>query len=421
MLSRSHQHARVAVYAGCVARILFGCIPAYGVINPSLPLAKALVEAGHEVDYYVPEPFRGAVERIGANPIPWAFYFESPITRPQQMARFGRRMFSDLDAGLRTLGPRYDAVVAAGIQPMLPSLQDSLDVPVIFCSPVFFQSPRVITHLADICDGLPEAIRSSMRSSSRRALVGAAFGLTMLGRPLGDIVNLVAPRSRTLNITPASRFYQPFPEDFPDETCVFMGPTPTLAASDAVRDSFPLERLRDHDGPVVYGTLGTVFNTWTGFFRTLADAFADTDTLLVLTTGSEPNRAKVASVIAVADNVIVSSFVPQAEILERADVCFTHGGFGSATDSVALGARTIVTPIGADQFFNAYRLSELDAARVLPKSEFTVDTVRQTFDEVRHDPSLEQGMTRLRASFAESEGPAGAARRIEAVMSNRVG
>ncbi|WP_232547324.1 nucleotide disphospho-sugar-binding domain-containing protein [Propioniciclava soli] len=392
-----------------MARILFGCLPAYGVINPSFPLVKALVAAGHDVDYFVPESFRTAVEKIGATPIPWGFYLDGPIVRPQQIARFGRRMFGDQDAGLRTLGPRYDAVVAAGMQPTLPELQDSLDVPVVFCSPVFFQSPRVMAHLADIGDGLPGVARRLMRSDGQRSALGAMFGLAMLGRPLGDIVAMMAPRSRTLNITPASWLYQPCADEFSDPTCVFMGPTPTLASSQAVLDSFPLDRVREHDGPVVYGTLGTVFNTWTPFFRTLADAFAGTDVLLVLTTGNEANRAAVGPV---ADNVIVSSFVPQAEVLERADVCFTHGGFGSATDAVALGATPIVTPMGADQFFNAYRLEELNAGRVLPKREFTVGAVRDVYQAVRHDDRLAAGLGALRESFAEAEGPAGAARRI---------
>ncbi|WP_342372270.1 glycosyltransferase [Propioniciclava soli] len=392
-----------------MARILFGCVPAYGVINPSFPLVKALVEAGHDVDYFVPESFRPAVEKIGATPIPWGFYLDGPITRPQQIARFGRRMFSDQDAGLRALGPRYDAVVAAGMQPTLPELQDALDVPVLFCSPMFFQSPRVIAHLADIGEGLPAMARRMMRSRRQRSLLGAAFGLAMLGRPAGDIIAMMGPRSRTLNITPASRLYQPCAEEFSDATCVFMGPTPTLASSEAVLDSFPLDRVRAHEGPVVYGTLGTVFNTWTPFFRILADAFAGSDVLLVLTTGNEANRAAVGPV---ADNVILSSFVPQAEVLERADVCFTHGGFGSATDAIALGATPILTPMGADQFFNAYRLSELDAGRVLPKGEFTVEAVRAIYEDVRHDGRLAAGTAALRESFAEAEGPAGVARRI---------
>lgn len=396
-----------------MARFLFGCVPAYGVINPSFPLVRALVAAGHEVDYFVPESFRGAVERVGATVVPWGFYLDGPITRPDHIARHGRRMFTDLDAGLRTLGPRYDAVVAAGMQPTLPTLQEALDVPVLFCSPVFLQSPRVMAHLAEICTGLPRPARAVLRSTRARTAIGGLFGRAMLGRPIGDVLNVIAPHSTTLNITPASRLYQPCADDFAEATSVFMGPTATLASSSAVLADFPLDRVREHDGPVVYGTLGTVFNTWTPFFRTLADAFAGTDTLVVLTTGNEANLARVGEV---PPNVILRSFVPQAEILERADVCFTHGGFGSATDAVLAGARPIVTPIGADQFFNAYRLAELDAARVLPKGEFTVDAVGRLVEEVRADDALAAGLGALRESFLSAEGPAGAVRRIEAAL-----
>ena len=392
-----------------MARVLVGCVPAHGVINPSFPLVKALTEAGHDVDYFTHESFRAATERVGANVIPWGFYLDGPITSPPQVLQHGRRMFTDLDAGLRTLGPRYDVVVAAGMQPTLPALQDALDVPVVFCSPVFFQSPRVIGHLADIGTALPRPARRLMRSAVARRGMGALFGAAMLGRPLGDIVTMMGPVSRSLNITPANRLYQPCAEDFDGPRNVFMGPTPTIASSQAVLDAFPLDRVRDHDGPVVYGTLGTVFNAWLPFFRILADAFADTDSLLVLTTGNEQSLAKIGPV---ADNVILRSYVPQAEVLAHADVCFTHGGFGSATDAVALGARPILTPMGADQFFNAHRLDELDAGRVLPKAQFSVDAVRSMVDAVRHDPALEAGMARLRASFAESDGPDGAARRI---------
>ncbi|MDO5534994.1 MAG: glycosyltransferase [Propionibacteriaceae bacterium] len=392
-----------------MAKVLFGSVPAYGIINPSFPLAKALVDQGHEVDYFAHESFRAPIERVGGQVIPWGFYLGGPLSRPEQIVRHGRRMFTDLDAGLHALGPRYDVVVAAGMQPTLPAIQAALDVPVAFCSPVFFQSAQVMDHLAAKITSLPAAARAVLRSVGARRAMGGVFGLAMLGRPLGDVVDVVAPHSHALNITPASRLYQPCADAFDDARHVFMGPTPTLPSSAEVVDSFPLERLRDHDGPIVYGTLGTVFNTWLPFFRTLADAFAGTDTLLVLTTGNEDAVAKVGPV---ADNVILRSFVPQAEVLAHADVCFTHGGFGSVTDAVSLGVRPILTPMGADQFFNAHRLEELDAGRVLPRSRFTVDAVRRLVDEVRADPALETGLTRLRESFAASVGPDGAARRV---------
>ena len=169
-----------------MAKILFGSVPGHGVINPSFPLVKALVDAGHEVDYFVPEPFRAVAERVGANVIPWGFYFDGPLTRPNDIKRHGRRMFADLDAGLRTLGRRYDVVVAAGMQPTLPGIQDALDVPVVMVSPVFFQTPRVMEHLADISTGLPRVARAALRSDGVRKALGAAFGAAMLGRPLGE-------------------------------------------------------------------------------------------------------------------------------------------------------------------------------------------------------------------------------------------
>lgn len=392
-----------------MARILMANVPAYGLANPSLPLVRALVDAGHDVDYLLPESFRRPVESLGATLIPYAFYLDGPITRPRQLARFGRRLFRDMAAGMRRLGPRYDAVIGAGIQPELPSVERELDCPVLYCSPVFLQNDRTLRHFAAISTGLPGPIRRGMRTPALRRALGAAIGAVVVGRPLGDVVDLLGPRSTVLNLCPASRYHQPFDSDFGDN-CLFMGPTPTLSVPD---DTFPLDRLRQHPGPVIYATLGTVFNSWTDYFRILADAFGDSDALLVLTTGNPASLDKVGPV---PGNVILRSFVPQADVLAEADLCFTHGGFGSATDAVALGARAILTPLGADQYFNAYRLQELRAGRVLPKSDVTVDNVRRVADEVLADAELAAGMARLRSSFAEAGGPQAAVRAIEAAL-----
>lgn len=48
-----------------MARILMAGLPAFGLANPSLPLAAALVRAGHSVDFLQGESFRQRVERTG--------------------------------------------------------------------------------------------------------------------------------------------------------------------------------------------------------------------------------------------------------------------------------------------------------------------------------------------------------------------
>lgn len=390
-----------------MARILVAGVPAFGLTNPVLPLVKALVEAGHEVDFFCGEAFRPAAERVGARLIPFGFHLGGALTSPRQLIRHGRRLFGDMAAGMTALGPRYDVVVGAGMQPAFAQVQAAVRRPMVFFSAVFFQNARTLAHLADIAEGIPAPARRLMRGAGGRRALGALAGLGIFGSPVGDLVGLLGPKPGALNLTVASRYYQPFPDDFPD--AVFLGPTPTLRVPDP---GFPLDRLRAHDGPVVYGTLGTVFNGWTPFFRTLADAFAGTDALVVLTTGSADRLGAVGPV---PDNVILRPFVPQADVLDHADVCFTHGGFGTATDAVTLGVPAVLTPMGADQFFNAYRLQELGAGIVLPKAEFDVGSVRAAAERARAARTSE-GAAALRASFIEAGGPQEGVRRIEALL-----
>lgn len=389
-----------------MARILMAGLPAYGLANPSLPLAAALVEAGHSVDYLIGEAFRRRVERAGATIIPFGFHLDGALTRPQQLVRHGKQLFTEMAAAMIQLGPRYDAVVGAGLQPALPDVERALDRPVIFHSPVFFQNDRTAKHFADICTGLPAPVRRLLRTSALRRGAGAVAGAVVFGRNPGDMIDLLNQPSSTLNLTVASREYQPYPEEFLKG--MFIGPQPTQRQPET---DFPLERLREHAGPIVYATLGTVFNTWTPFFQIIADAFRGTEHLVVITTGS---REALTALGTMPDNVIARSFVPQTEILELADVCFTHGGFGSATDAVMLGVPPVLTPMGADQFFNAYRLQELGAGQVLPKGEFTAENVRAAARAALEQPQV--GLDALRDSFQNAEGPAGGVRAIEHVL-----
>ncbi|WP_082034443.1 nucleotide disphospho-sugar-binding domain-containing protein [Nigerium massiliense] len=393
-----------------MSRFLMATVPAYGVANPSFPFTRALTAAGHEVDYLLTEGFRGKVEQCGARLIPYgAPLGDKVISTPKMLPAF-RHLFAGMNDGIRRFGNRYDAVIA-GFNPSFKQVQRELDVPMILLSPVFLQNERVLDHLLSICTEIPGPMRSLMgRRWLRRALMSVIGPLVMDARP-EDFFDLVGAVSDTLNITPASRSYQPFPDDFDPATTVFAGPTTTISAPD---DTFPLDRVASHDGPVVYATLGTVFNGWLPYFRIIADAFAGTDALVVLTTGSREHLAELEAGGGFPDNVIARSFVPQSEILAHADVCFTHGGFGSATDAVA-ATIPILTPMGADQFFNAYRIQELGAGRVLAKKDFSVPTVRAAFDKAMTEgPST--GLLELRHSFRTAPGPDGAVRAIEAVL-----
>src|SRR5215216_2400832 len=53
-----------------MARFLFGSMPVVGHVNPGLPIARKLVERGHEVWWYTGKRFQAKVEEIGARYVP---------------------------------------------------------------------------------------------------------------------------------------------------------------------------------------------------------------------------------------------------------------------------------------------------------------------------------------------------------------
>jgi MGT family glycosyltransferase len=393
-----------------MARILMTGIPTYGLANPTFGLTKALIEAGHNVDYLMPEAFRAGVERCGASLVAYASYLGGkPVTQPIQ-GLAARVLFDELTREVLRRGNDYDLVIATGLQPQFARIERGLKPPVVRFSPIFWQDDRTLVELMAHADALPHLLRYGLGTPWLRQAASQVLGRALLGNGGRDVVDLLSPQSSVLNLTVASRYYQPRADDF-DDTCVYLGPTPTIATPD---QTFPIERLREHPSPVIYVTLGTVYNSWTGYFRKVAEAFANTDALVVIAAGRAEMVAKIGPV---ADNVLVYPFVPQAEVLAEADLCFTHGGFGSITDAVLLGVPLVVTPLGGDQFFNAYRLLALDAAKVLPPQKVTVERIRAAAAEILQQSQRPSGLEALAESFRTAGGPQLGVRRIEALLS----
>jgi MGT family glycosyltransferase len=287
-------------------------------------------------------------------------------------------------------------------------IQDRLAVPVVRFSPIFWQNDQTVAELMAHAEALPGFVRHGLANPRLRGLASQVAGRALLGNGGADVVSMLGPQSRVLNLTASSRFYQPRADDF-DDTCVYLGPTSTRALG---RDDELLDRVANHDGPVVYVTLGTVYNGWIGYFRKVAAAFVGSDALVVITTGRAESVARLG---AVAPNVIVRDFVPQAEILAHAQLYVGHAGFGSITDAALAEVPMIVTPLGGDQFFNAYRLAALDAAAVLAPQRVSSERLRTLAESVLSGTIASTGLGLVAASFRSSGGPAEGVARIEAL------
>lgn len=88
-----------------IKRFLICAMPITGHVNPGLPIARALVERGHEVWWYTGRRFRGAIEATGARYVPMrsAYDFDDRDLRAAFPELAGRRGWARRNVGLRRI------------------------------------------------------------------------------------------------------------------------------------------------------------------------------------------------------------------------------------------------------------------------------------------------------------------------------
>ena len=120
----------------------------------------------------------------------------------------------------------------------------------------------------------------------------------------------------------------------------------------APEERLPPQFLELPERPLVYVTLGTVFND-PDLVRSVLDAIQDLPISIAITTGPGTDPALLGPRPA---NVAAASFVPQALLLPLASAVVSHTGSGTMLGALAAGLPQVCLPRGADQFANAERV-----------------------------------------------------------------
>jgi len=135
---------------------------------------------------------------------------------------------------------------------------------------------------------------------------------------------------------------------------IFLGP---CVWKKRVEGNFDWSRV-DESKPLFYCSLGSMSDRYPSripFFKRLLSVFRDLNAWqLVLHVDEAEERTQIDSIA--PDNVQVSSWVPQLEMLDRASVVITHGGYGTVRECVSAGVPIVAFPCGGDQFGVSTRL-----------------------------------------------------------------
>jgi MGT family glycosyltransferase len=393
-----------------MSTIAFVNIGMHGYINPTLPVVAELVRRGHSVIYHASPAFAAQIEATGATvrlysgddlPLPDP---PIPLAMVDGLARTAVGLLPSVLADLRA--DRPDLVVHGAACPWGAVAARELGVPAAATYTTFafnrqVPSPcRISRELLAAAAAYPRIAGSYVRA--RWAL---RRGYDTRGLPLTDLMNAHEP----LNLVFTSRSFQPGADTF-DSSYRFVGASVGSRLPDP---AFAAERLT---GPVLYASLGTVFDAGPALLRTFATALAPLGGTVVVATGhTDP-----AGLGELPGNVLALPSVPQLQVLEQAALFVTHGGMNSVNEAMQAGVPTLVVPQGADQPLVAQRVVDLGAGLALRTRDATTETVRNLARRLLDEPRFRQAAGAQRDAQRQAGGYLRAADELERYL-ERVG
>jgi UDP:flavonoid glycosyltransferase YjiC (YdhE family) len=386
-------------------RVLVTSITAYGHLQPLLPLAQALSDAGHDVAIATGSDLRPRAEAAGFTA------FDAGVSIGAGYERLAR-LFPD---------QAYNRLEPAEILGWyLPHLFGEVLAPAMLCDLeplVRSWQPDVILHDSEEFAGPVAAAGAGIPSVSQ------TLGLRIDDCILDAVAAAVAPlwRQRDLEPDPAAGLYRYLclditPPGFqPYESARLrdvMHPLRPIAHAPVSGDMLPQWIERRREAPLVYMTLGTNTNTDIAMFRSVIDGLGDldVDVLITIGFGSDP-----ASLGPLAGNTRVEHYVPQSLLLPHCSAVICHGGAGSTLSALARGLPLLILPQGADQYVIGELVVAAGAGLCLTPADVNPSTVRAGVLALLDEPARWAGARRLQREIAAMPGPEEAVRLIEEI------
>ena len=387
-------------------RVLIATISAYGHLQPLLPLAKALVDAGHEVAIASGPDMRLRAEAAGFTT--FSAGIAADVAFGQLAVRFPDQEYNRLEPSeiLDWYVPHLFGEVMAPI--MLGDLEPL----------VRKWRPDVILHdtwefaapIAAASAGIPSVSQTLGLRFDDWILDAVAVAVAPLWRQRGLEPDREAGlyRHLCLDITPPG--LQPYDSARHRGT---MHPLRPIAHPPVPGEALPQWIEHRREVRLVYMTLGTNTNTDISMFRSVIEGLSelDVDVLITIGFGKDP-----ASLGPLASNTHVENYVPQSLLLPQCSAVICHGGAGSTLSSLARGLPLLILPQGADQYVIGELIVAAGAGLLLAPPDVTPLSVRASVVALLIEPDRWVGAHRLQREIAAMPDPAEAVRLIEQLV-----
>lgn len=403
-----------------MAKVVVLNLPEYGHMNATYPLIAELVRRGEQVTYYATEAFRASIEQTGAN---FASYGDvDRFTPPAHTGglhsvmaweiELAEQLLPQLVQEVRDAHPDYLLIDSMCVWGNL--LRQVLALPAIAMASVFVPNDEHVS--------VEDLIQAAYGSAPKEVLLAGIDAMNSyiecsrrIDRRFGTVSpNLVEffSNRQALNLLFTSREFHPGGEHF-DDSYRFVGPMfNSLRIEPDADEILPLRR----DLPLIYISLGTIYNDRPDFYRACIEAYGDGPFSVLIATG---NKVDPASLGKIPENILLRERVPQLDVLRQASLFVTHGGMNSASEALASGVPLLIFPQHGDQHLVAGRVVEIGAGLRISPLDMGPNRLRALTETVLHTPSFAASAREIAVQFARCGGAQAAA---DAVMefSNRL-
>jgi glycosyltransferase, MGT family len=378
-----------------MSKVLFINGNLYGHLNPTLPVVAELVQRGEEVWYFCAKQFQDKIQASGAHFIDLGENLEQFLkeykptgahpfyTLLEYIIKYDNAMIPELLCQINNLSFDYiiyDSILGAGY-----FLKEILHIPVICTNTSFVLSKLPVP------DKILEYGSNPQLDEFYHTLEHVCQTWKV---PVPNVYDFFINKG-DLNLIFTSKQFNSDEESF-DDTVQFVGPSIEERKDET---NFPFDKIEGKK--TIYISLGTINTDFNFFYEMCMKSLADLDYVVVMSVGK---KCDISQWKDIPDNFIIKNFVPQLEILKKASLFISHGGFNSISEALYYGVPTIVIPMMNDQFITARRIVQLGAGISIKMEEIKNNVIRELILKIESDNQYRIASEKISQSFQQAGG-----------------
>ncbi|MCU0567746.1 MAG: glycosyltransferase [Oculatellaceae cyanobacterium Prado106] len=420
-----------------MARFLIATIPVVGHVSPAKPIARQLIDRGHQVWWYTGGAFQASVESTGAHFVPIRsgldYSFPENVPKAAVQPRDALRGLAQLKFDLKYFFIESAIAQVADLRQILQEFPaDVILADFCFLGAAWLHEQGGppwagfgVSVLALSSQDTPPfglgllpnaSLWGRFRDRSLYWLIQRLFRdlladtnqiRAQMGLPATTqgFFDTLSPFLHLAGTVPAFEYPR---RDLPPQVH-FIGP---LLAS--VTDEFtppPWWADLQTDKPIILVTQGTVATNPADLIAPTLQALAQEDVLVVATMGGVPiDRIQLNPIPA---NARIASFIPFSHLLPSVDVMVTNGGYNGVQMALAQGVPLIVSGQTEDKPEVAARVEWAGVGIRLKPNKLTPDRLKTAVRQILTDPQYKARAKQLQAIIAGYDAPVRAVELLE--------